>query len=189
MVVLSLAFVLFYLLLREQQLGFSKEYPLLFGFAVLALLLLLVAQHLLLFVAAVELLSLTLYLLTALTNRAAYAVEAGMKYLILGSLGSGLLLFGSTLLYGLSGLLAFEDLFYYFTSLAVLPLGLLLGVVFFLMGLLFKVAVFPFYMWAPDVYEGAPLPVTIFFAVIVKFVIFFVLVALVSRLLVPFQTF
>jgi NADH-quinone oxidoreductase subunit N len=188
-VVIVLALALFYVIQREQAGRHSVEYPLLLGFALLGLLLLLVARDLLLFVAAVELLSLTLYLLAALQNRSAYVVEAGMKYLVLGSLGSGLLLFGTTLLYGLSGLLSFTSLLYYFTSLPTVPFGIVLGVLFFLMGLLFKVAAFPFYVWAPDVYEGVPLPVTIFFAVIVKFTVFFVLVALLSGVFMPLQGF
>jgi NADH-quinone oxidoreductase subunit N len=188
-VVIVLALVLFYVIQREQSGRHSVEYPLLLGFALLGLLLLLAARDLLLFVAAVELLSLTLYLLAALQNRSAYVVEAGMKYLVLGSLGSGLLLFGTTLLYGLSGLLNFTSLLYYFTSLPTLPFGLVLGVLFFLMGLLFKVAAFPFYVWAPDVYEGVPLPVTVFFAVIVKFTVFFVLVALLGGVFEPLHAF
>lgn len=144
--VVGLALLLFYAIQREQLERHSVEYPLLLGFALLGLLLLLAAQDLLLFVAAVELLSLTLYLLAALQNRSAYVVEAGMKYLVLGSLGSGLLLFGTTLLYGLSGLLNFAALFYYFLALPTLPFGVVLGVLFFLMGLLFKVAAFPFYV-------------------------------------------
>ena len=110
-----------------------------------------------------ELQSLALYVVAALRRDSVRSSEAGLKYFVLGSLSSGMLLYGASLVYGFSGT----------TNLAAiagavsggeLPIGLLFGMVFLLVGLAFKVSAVPFHMWTPDVYEGSPTPVTAFFA-------------------------
>ena len=109
-----------------------------------------------------ELQSLALYVIAAIRRDNAKSTEAGLKYFVLGALSSGLLLYGASLTYGYAGTTLFSGI------LSVLgeepPLGLLFGIVFMLAGLAFKISAAPFHMWTPDVYEGAPTPVTAFFA-------------------------
>jgi len=110
----------------------------------------------------VELHSLALYVLAAMHREDAKASEAGLKYFVLGALSSGLLLYGSSLIYGFAGSTRFDDI-----AVAVQAgagTGVLFGLVFLICGLAFKVSAAPFHMWTPDVYEGAPTPVVAFFA-------------------------
>jgi NADH-quinone oxidoreductase subunit N len=109
-----------------------------------------------------ELQSLAAYVLASFLRRDGRSAEAGLKYFVLGALASGILLYGISLLYGFSGSTSFAGI-----ALAMksgVGIGLLFGIVFVLAGLAFKIAAVPFHMWAPDVYEGAPTPVTAYFA-------------------------
>jgi NADH-quinone oxidoreductase subunit N len=109
-----------------------------------------------------ELLSLSLYVIAAFDRDNARSAEAGLKYFVLGALASGLLLYGSSLVYGFAGTTNFDRLA---DALSGQPsTGVVVGLVFVLAGLAFKVSAVPFHMWTPDVYEGAPTPVTAFFA-------------------------
>ena len=116
-----------------------------------------------------ELQSLSLYVIAAFQRDSTRSAEAGLKYFVLGALASGLLLYGMTLVYGFSGTTNFEILTKLFNNnLTNAPIGMTIGIVFIVAGLAFKVSAVPFHMWTPDVYEGAPTPVTAFFALAPK---------------------
>jgi len=120
----------------------------------------------------IEMSSLCLYALAAFTRRSAFSTEAGLKYFILGAFASGILLFGISLIYGLTGTTNFEDLAKIllgaYESDLVMPKALIVGIIFVAAALLFKSTAAPFHMWAPDVYEGAPTIISAFFAVVPK---------------------
>lgn len=121
----------------------------------------------------VELQSFVLYVLCAY-KRDAFSSEAGLKYFVLGAFSSGILLFGVSLMYGFSGSTNFDDiysLFYLYSEVLSSNVGFLVGFIFFSVGFLFKLGVFPFHMWVPDVYEGSPTIVTTILAAVSKFVI------------------
>jgi NADH-quinone oxidoreductase subunit N len=158
------------------------EYFILVLLATLGLCLILSANDLLSMYLAIELQSLSLYLLAAFKKNSAFSTEAGLKYFILGAFSSGLLLFGSSLLYGFTGTTNFEDLAVISTGLWAfpggsglsqgVPAGVVVGLVFVGAGLLFKMAAAPFHMWSPDVYEGAPTSASAFFAIVPKVALF-----------------
>src|SRR3979490_1816930 len=108
-----------------------------------------------------ELMSLALYVVAASNRDNAKSTEAGLKYFVLGALSSGMLLYGASLVYGFTGTVSFAGI----AKAATHPgIGLVFGLVFLYAGLCFKVSAVPFHMWTPDVYEGAPTPITAFFA-------------------------
>jgi NADH-quinone oxidoreductase subunit N len=132
---------------------------------------------------AIELMSLSFYILAAYKRNSEFSGEAGLKYFILGAFSSGLLLFGTSMIYGFTGLTNFEDLAKVLTGIqgvsdSVSYNGILIGITFVSVALLFKVGAAPFHMWAPDVYEGAPTPVTAFFSIVPKVAIFALLLRL-----------
>ena len=139
------------------------EYPILIGLAVVGMMMMVSAGDLMSLYMGIELQSLALYVIAAFNRDSIRSTEAGLKYFVLGALSSGLLLYGASLIYGFSGTTSFDGI-----ALALnqgkTSLGLLLGLVFLTTGLAFKVSAAPFHMWTPDVYEGAPTPVTAFFA-------------------------
>ena len=110
-----------------------------------------------------ELQSLSLYVVATFKRDSARSAEAGLKYFVLGALSSGMLLYGASLVYGFTGSTDFAAI-----AAAVQPsganIGLIFGLVFLMAGFAFKISAVPFHMWTPDVYEGAPTPVTAFFA-------------------------
>lgn len=110
-----------------------------------------------------ELQSLALYVIAAINRDNLRSTEAGLKYFVLGALSSGMLLYGCSLVYGFSGTVAFDGIAASLQN-GEAPVGLIFGLVFVFAGLAFKVSAVPFHMWTPDVYEGAPTPVTAFFA-------------------------
>lgn len=164
---------------------YAYEMVILILLAVTGLLLLISSYDLLALYLAIELQSLSLYVLATLKRTSEYSTEAGLKYFILGAISSGLLLFGSSLIYGLTGSINFSDIassiaasqtqvgeMYSLNSFAGSPTSLLMiGVVFILSGLLFKLSLAPFHQWTPDVYEGSPTNVTAFFAIVPKIAI------------------
>jgi len=139
------------------------EYPVLVTLAVIGMMMMVSAGDLIALYMGLELQSLALYVIAALRRDSARSTEAGLKYFILGALSSGLLLYGASLTYGYAGTTLFSGIIETATA-GEMPLGLLFGLVFVMAGLAFKVSAAPFHMWTPDVYEGAPTPITALFA-------------------------
>lgn len=178
----------------------AYEYIILMAFAVLGLFLLVSSYNIISLYLAIELQSLSLYVLAAFKTNSEYSTEAGLKYFVLGALSSAFLLFAGSLIYGFTGTTNFDHL----SKLFVLPVtentnavihtnamlyndvaafsantlhsGLVLAIIFFVVALFFKLSAAPFHMWAPDVYEGAPTSVTAFFAIVPKIAIFTVII-------------
>ena len=145
------------------------EFPVLILFASLGMLLMVSANDLISLYVGLELQSLALYVIAAFRRDSTKSSEAGLKYFVLGALSSGMLLYGASMIYGFAGTTRFEALASLFTGpSADQGVGVIVGLVFLLAGLAFKVSAVPFHMWTPDVYEGAPTPVTAFFAVAPK---------------------
>jgi len=137
------------------------EFPILVIFSVLGMLVMISAADLMTLYVGFELQSLALYILAASARDSLRSTEAGLKYFVLGALSSGLLIYGISLVYGFAGTTNF-------TSLATILIngagyGTIIGIVFVLVGLAFKISAAPFHMWTPDVYEGSPTPVTALF--------------------------
>ena len=154
----------------EKQ-GISRfEYVILIIFATLGMMLMVSANNLLSLYLGLEMQSLSLYVVASFNRDDERSTESGLKYFVLGAVASGMLLYGISLVYGFSGTTDFKTLGALFAdgqeSLA--SIGLIIGIVFILSGLSFKVSAVPFHMWTPDVYEGAPTPVTAFFSVAPK---------------------
>ncbi len=142
------------------------EYPLLILFSGLGMMLMVSANDLLSLYMGLELQSLALYVLASIRRDNVKSSEAGLKYFVLGAISSGMLLFGASLVYGYTGstnFIVIGD-----TLAAGLSVGALIGMVFLLAGIAFKISAVPFHMWTPDVYEGAPTSVTAFFALVPK---------------------
>ena len=141
---------------------FHFEYPILLALAVLGMMVMVSAGDLMALYMGLELQSLSLYVIASIRRDSLRSTEAGLKYFVLGALSSGLLLYGASLTYGFAGTTLFGGIIE--AAQGDVPLGLLFGLVFIAAGLAFKVSAAPFHMWTPDVYEGAPTPVTAFFA-------------------------
>ncbi|TQS72427.1 NADH-quinone oxidoreductase subunit NuoN [Rhodobacteraceae bacterium] len=139
------------------------EYPILITLAVVGMMMMVSAGNLMSLYIGLELQSLALYVVAALRRDSTRSSEAGLKYFVLGALSSGILLYGAALTYGFTGTTDFAGIMTTVTT-ENLPLGVLFGMVFLIIGLAFKVSAVPFHMWTPDVYEGSPSSVTAFFA-------------------------
>src|SRR5262249_36630384 len=137
------------------------EYPVLILLATTGMLMLISAADLIALYLGLELMSLSLYVVAAIDRDNVRSTEAGLKYFVLGALSSGMLLYGASLIYGFTGTVTFSGIAQAAGSGGI---GLTFGLVFLFAGLCFKVSAVPFHMWTPDVYEGAPTPVTAFFA-------------------------
>jgi NADH-quinone oxidoreductase subunit N len=145
------------------------EYPVLVLLAVTGMMMMVSANDLIALYLAIELQSLALYVLAAIRRDDVKSSEAGLKYFVLGALSSGMLLYGASLIYGFTGSTSFAVIASVAQSKAAIGnIGLIVGLVFLLVGLAFKISAVPFHMWTPDVYEGAPTPVTAFFAAVPK---------------------
>ncbi len=140
------------------------EYPVLVLLATLGMSIMVSAADLLTLYIGLELNSLAAYVLAAFLRTDTRSAEAGLKYFVLGALASGILLFGMSLTYGFTGTTSFGGIRAALDTGDGLSTGALFGIVFVLAGLAFKISAVPFHMWTPDVYEGAPTPVTAFFA-------------------------
>jgi NADH-quinone oxidoreductase subunit N len=140
-----------------------EEYPVLLVLAALGMMMMISANDLISLYMGLELQSLALYVVASIHRDNAKSSEAGLKYFVLGALSSGMLLYGASLVYGFTGSTQFGVIS---TALQAQgsSLGIIFGLVFIIAGLAFKVSAVPFHMWTPDVYEGAPTPVTAFFA-------------------------
>jgi NADH-quinone oxidoreductase subunit N len=148
-------------MVRQDLLRF--EFPILVALATVGMMVMVSSADLITLYMGLELQSLSLYVLAAFRRDSARSTEAGLKYFMLGALASGLLLYGASLVYGFAGTTRFVGIASTIQD-GQLSLGLLMGLAFMLAGLAFKVSAVPFHMWTPDVYEGAPTPVTAFFA-------------------------
>ncbi len=157
--VFTLLAVMAGLLLAWDPERYGAEFPALVQLAGLGAMVMGFSGNLILLFLGLELLSLPLYVLAA-SRRTALGGEAGLKYLLIGAFSSGILLFGAALLYGATGSLTFVS----FTAVHVVPGLMAAGLALLLVGLLYKLAIVPFHMWVPDVYEGSPTPVTAFMA-------------------------
>ncbi|MEC8666137.1 MAG: NADH-quinone oxidoreductase subunit NuoN [Pseudomonadota bacterium] len=144
------------------------EYPVLMLFAGLGMMIMISANNMLVLYMGLELQSLALYVLAAFRRDQNRAAEAGIKYFILGALASGMLLFGTSMIYGYTGSIDFDVIGQTLANNPVADTGLIVGLVFVLVSMAFKVSAVPFHMWTPDVYEGAPTSVTAFFAIVPK---------------------
>lgn len=149
--------------LRENE-GRPYEFVILMLFASLGMMLMVSANDLLTLYMALEMSSLALYVLASFNRDHAKSSEAGLKYFVLGALASGMMLFGMSLVYGFAGTTGFTQLHELFALNHVVSKGVIVGLVLIIVGFCFKLSAVPFHMWAPDVYEGAPTPVTAFFA-------------------------
>ncbi|MCP1241487.1 NADH-quinone oxidoreductase subunit NuoN [Acetobacter lambici] len=148
------------------------ETPVLMLFSTLGAMLMASSANLMTLFVGLELSSLSIYILCALERDNVLSSEAGMKYFILGSLASGLLLYGISLVYGYAGTMEYTGLVDAVRASAMPPMGLVVGIVFIVVGLCFKLSAVPFHMWTPDVYQGAPTPVTAYMAGAPKFAAF-----------------
>jgi len=142
--------------------GMRAEYPVLMLFAVLGMSVMVSASDLITLYLGLELNSLAAYVLASILRNDTRSAEAGLKYFVLGALASGILLYGMSLLYGFTGTTDFAGL--RLAMAGELGTGQLFGLIFVLAGLAFKISAVPFHMWTPDVYEGAPTPVSTFFS-------------------------
>ena len=166
MKVLSLAGALVTLILSidfvKKEHFASFEYPVLVLLSTLGMMLMVSANDLIALYLGLELSSLALYVIASIQRDNLKSTEAGLKYFVLGALSSGMLLYGASLLYGFAGTVSFAGI-----ATAVhghASIGVVFGLVFLIAGFAFKISAVPFHMWTPDVYEGAPTPVTAFFA-------------------------
>src|SRR3982075_3609960 len=137
------------------------EFSILVLLSTLGMMVLISAGDLIMLYLGLELMSLALYVVAASNRDNAKSTEAGLKYFVLGALSSGMLLYGASLIYGFTGTVGFAGIA---AAVKTGSVGIVFGLVFLLAGLCFKVSAVPFHMWTPDVYEGAPTPVTAFFA-------------------------
>ncbi len=160
------------------------EYSILMIFAVLGMGIMVSAGNLLTMYVGLEMQALALYVMAAFNRDSLRASEAGLKYFVLGALSSGMLLYGMSLIYGFTGTLSFAQIASVLGGQEDVNMGIVAGLVFMLAGLAFKISAAPFHMWTPDVYEGAPTPVTAFFAGAPKLAA----LALIARLITgPFE--
>ena len=149
----------------EKQVRF--EMPILIALATLGMMLMVSASSFIALYMGMELQSLALYVLAAFSRDSVRSTEAGLKYFVLGALSSGMMLYGISLIYGFTGTTEFAGVAAVVKASGV-NIGLIFGLVFLIAGLAFKISAVPFHMWAPDVYEGAPTPITAFFTTAAK---------------------
>ncbi len=160
------------------------EFPILMLFSSIGMMLMVSASSLMTLYVGLELMSLSIYVLAAFARDERRSAEAGLKYFVLGALASGLLLYGISLVYGFSGTMSFDALANLMAQPGAASPGLIVGLVFIVAGLAFKISAVPFHMWTPDVYEGAPTPVTAFMGTAPKVAAMVLLVRLLAG---PFQ--
>ncbi len=159
--------ILSYEYLRLQS-GEREEYFIIFFVAVLGASVLVLAEHFITFFIGLETLSISLYVLIAYLKWRDYCIEAGIKFLVIASLSTAFLLFGMGLIYAETGTMSFREIFSVAGNINLLSPLMLAGSGLILTGIGFKLALVPFHMWTPDIYQGAPVPVTTFVATISK---------------------
>ncbi|RDE09218.1 NADH-quinone oxidoreductase subunit NuoN [Pelagibacterium lacus] len=164
LVITGSAFALILAVSNSADHGLNKfEYPVLVVLATLGMMMMVSANDLMSLYVGLELQSLALYVVAAFRRDSVKATEAGLKYFVLGALSSGMLLYGASLVYGFTGHTQLDQIAQAVALTDRNP-GIIFGLVFLLAGIAFKISAVPFHMWTPDVYEGAPTPVTAFFA-------------------------
>ena len=141
---------------------FKGEFFVLGLFGLLGVMVIISSNNLLIIYLGLELLSLSLYALVAFDRDSGLAAESAMKYFVLGAIASGALLYGISLLYGLTGTISLNELSQYFSTMEEVSLLALLGLAFVIVGIAFKFGAVPFHMWLPDVYQGARTPITLY---------------------------
>jgi len=158
------------------------EYSILILFSIIAMLLLTSSYSILSIYLSIELQSLCFYVLASMKRNSEYSTEASFKYFILGVFSSGFLLLGFSIIYGLTGISNIEQFYKFFTNVdnfyAFEYIGIYIGLILLIVSFLFKIGAVPFHMWLPDVYEGSPMSVTAFFAIVPKVVIISVIIRL-----------
>ena len=175
-IILILSTIICFLIQQQyliQQKISSYEINILILIALLGLMLLISSNHLITLYLAIELQSLSFYILTSTQKKSVLSVEAGLKYFILGSIASCFILYGSSLIYAITGSLNFNNIFLILSNINFLEninllISLSYGLIFILVGILFKIGAAPFHFWLPDVYEGAPNNISSFFAIVPK---------------------
>ena len=169
MKILTILSGIFVLIISSKYLKLCKifqiEYPVLILSSILGMMVMISSNDLIVFYIGLELQSLALYVLASFNRDQLKSTEAGLKYFVLSALSSGVLLYGCSLIYGFSGSTNFIIIS---NAINSSQYGLTFGIVFILVGLAFKISAVPFHMWAPDVYEGSPTTVTMFFAIVPK---------------------
>lgn len=164
---------------RESMAHF--EYPVLILFSTLGMFMMISANDLISLYVGLELQSLSLYVLAAFRRDSLRSSEAGLKYFVLGALSSGMLLYGASLIYGFTGTTSFSSLANALPNAGSESIGVIVGLIFLITGMAFKISAVPFHMWTPDVYEGSPTPVTAFFAVAPKIAAFALFIRVMSE--------
>ena len=162
---------------------FSYEINILILISLLGLMLLISSNNLIILYLSIELQSLSFYILAASQRKSILSIESSLKYFILGSIASGFILFGSSIIYGITGSINFSNIFLLISNLNLIEsnnvlFGLIYGYIFILVGLLFKIGSVPFHFWLPDVYEGSPNNITSLFALLPKISFFGILIRL-----------
>jgi NADH-quinone oxidoreductase subunit N len=175
--------VLILLLLNLSKYDYKYEFSILILFALFGMITLVSANNLISFYLAFELMSIPLYVLASFNKDSVYSCEAGVKYFTLSALSSCIMLYGMSLLYGYTGQIDFSQLSSFVQNHQI-TYGIVFGLVFILIGLCFKLAIVPFHMWAPDVYQGAPTIVTAFFSTAPKAALVTFLIRLMNEELV-----
>nr|NP_044802.1 NADH dehydrogenase subunit 2 [Reclinomonas americana]AAD11917.1 NADH dehydrogenase subunit 2 [Reclinomonas americana] len=182
----SIAIIISFDYIKKERIN-SFEYMVLVLLGTLGMLLIISSYDLMSMYLAIEFQSLCLYVLAAFKRNSLFSVEAGLKYFVLGAFSSGIMLFGISILYGFTGVTGFEDLgkLLIFSSNESLlsSSGIILGIVFISVGLLFKIYAVPFHVWVPDVYQGSPTIVTAFFAIVPSISVLTLLTRLYSSVL------
>ena len=170
MKILTVASAIFVLMSSSAYLKFTKifkiEYPILIMSSVLGMMVMISSNDLIVFYLGLEIQAISLYVLASFNRDNLLSTESGIKYFVLSALSSGLLLYGCSLIYGFSGTTNFNLIAT--SNIVETNYGITFGIVFILVGLAFKISAVPFHMWAPDVYQGSPTSVTLFFAVLPK---------------------
>ena len=173
---------------------FSFEINILILISLLGLMLLISSFNFITFYLAIELQSLSFYILTASKRKSALSIEAALKYFILGSIASSFILFGSSIIYGVFGTLNFGNIYlillniYYLENINLI-IGIINGFLFILIGIFFKMGAAPFHFWLPDVYEGAPNNITAFFAIVPKIAFIGILIRFIFDILIDISYF
>ena len=173
---------------------YKSEYFMIMIFALLGMMIMVSANHLLILYLGIELLSLSLYTIIAYNRESVFSAEAAIKYYILGAMSSGFLLFGISLMYGLTGSLLYDDISNVisqinipYDSYSTSYIGLIFSLTFILISIAFKFGAAPFHMWIPDVYQGSMTPTTLMLSTLPKVAIFLILLKLTNSIFVELQ--